>query len=72
MRLYDESTCEHLSSILFVPLHCSCDSAASIFTANYGDQRCGNGDLESVRRFSFSTRLRFDPSRLYFKMQDLH
>ena len=51
-------------------------AAASIFTANYGDQRCGSGDMEitceSEIFFLYGSPFPIRAMILYFKMQDLH
>ena len=51
-------------------------AAASIFTANYGDQRCGSGDMETTCEseifFLYGSPFPIRAMILYFKMQDLH
>lgn len=50
-------------------------AAASIFTANYGDQRCGTGDMETTCEseifFMYGSPLPIRAMILFFKMQDL-
>ena len=63
------SFCLFLSIVLVI-------AAASIFTSNYGDQRCGSGDMETTCEseifFLYASPVPIRAMILYFKMQDLH